>query len=215
MISVSARGLEHVLNRNAFYQQRCRELSVVLVLLLSVILFLLGLLVYAQVIAARPRYFATTPDARPIAVVRLDEPLYADPNAVIQWTSQAVLDLYSLDYVTWRRSLQNAADYFIPEGYKAFMQALKASTNLEAVKAKRQVVSASITGPVTIVRQGQLNPQAPYSWDLNIPLLVVYQNSEGEMLKQKGSVFAQVQRTSLLRYEAGIALTQLILQAET
>ena len=213
-MTVTARGLERVWVRNEFYRQAYRELCIALVLLLSVILFLSGLLVYQRVVSPKPYYFATTPDARPVQVVRLNQPLYEDPNAIIEWTSQAVIDLYSLDYVTWRRSLQNAADYFIPEGYKAFMHALKASTNLEAVKAKRQVVSAGIIDTVKISRQGQLTVGAPYTWDLELPVLVVYQNSTGEMLKQKGTVFARVQRTSLLRYEAGLALTQLILQAE-
>lgn len=211
---MTARGLERVWARNEFYRQMYRQLCIALIILLSFILFLIGLLVYQGVVSPKPYYFAARPDARPVRVVRLDQPLYEDPNAIIEWTSQAVIDLYSLDYVTWRSTLQNAADYFIPEGYKAFMRALKASTNLEAVKAKRQVVSATVTDSVKISRQGQLTVNDPYSWDLELPVLVVYQNSTGEMLKQKGTVFARVQRTSLLRYESGLALAQLILQAE-
>jgi hypothetical protein len=211
---VSTQALERVFNRNEFYRQGYKELCIILVILLSVILSLLGLVVYQQALAPRPYYFATTPDTRPIQVIRLDQPLYEDQNAVIQWTTQAVIELYSLDYVTWRQSLQNAADYFIPAGYQAFIHALKASTNLEAIKAKRQVVSASISDTVTITREGQLTPNVPYSWDINVPVLIVYQNSTGEIIKQKGTVFAKVERTSLLRYEAGLALSQLILQAE-
>lgn len=209
-----AHGLERVLTRNLFYEQAYQKLCIAVTLLLGVLFLLTCLITYKRVAWPKPVYFASSTDARPLQVVRLDQPYYEDPQAVLAWTTKAVIAIYSMDYVTWRQSLQNAADYFVPAGYQAFMRALKASTNLEAVTAKRQVVSASATGPATLVREGQVSPDVPYSWDLKIPLLVVYQNSENEIIKQSGTVMARVERVSLLRYKDGIALSQLILQAD-
>ncbi len=214
-LNPAPRGVEHVLMRNLFYEQAYRQLCIAVTLLLSMLLLLTCLITYQRIAWPKPLYFATSTDARPLPVVRLDKPYYDDPNLVLQWTTHAVIDIYSMDYVTWRQSLQNAADYFIPAGYQAFLHALKASTNMEAVKAKRQVVSASVTGPATVVRAGQLTVDVPYSWDVKIPLLVVYQNSENEIIKQSGTVFARVERVSLLRYKDGIALSQLILEADS
>jgi intracellular multiplication protein IcmL len=212
-LNPAAHGVERVLMRNLFYEQAYRRLCMAVFLLVVAILLLICLITYQRVAWPKPVYFATHADARPLAVVRLDQPYYEDPNTVVQWTVEAVLAIYSMDYVTWRQSLQNAADYFLPEGYQAFISALKASTNLEAVKAKRQVVSARVVGPATVVRAGQVEEGLPYSWDLKIPLLVVYQNSENEIIQQSGTVFARVERVSLLRYKDGLALSQLILQA--
>ncbi|HXH55170.1 MAG TPA: DotI/IcmL/TraM family protein, partial [Gammaproteobacteria bacterium] len=80
------------------------------------------------------------------------------------------------------------------------------------IKAKRQVVSALVTAAPKLNRQGQLSADVPYSWDLQMPLTIVYQNSEGEVIQQKGMVLMRVERASLLRYKEGLAIAQLVFQ---
>ncbi|HXH55101.1 MAG TPA: DotI/IcmL/TraM family protein, partial [Gammaproteobacteria bacterium] len=172
-------GLERVLARNQFYWENYRRLSKIFVLLLLLIFALSGFVFYQRVAWPKPKYFATTPDGRPISIVRLDAPLYTDPAFVLNWASSAILAIYALDYVTWRYTLQSIDSYFTPKGYQDFLAALKISTNLEAIKAKRQVVSALVTAAPKLNRQGQLSADVPYSWDLQMPLTIVYQNSEG------------------------------------
>lgn len=207
-------GLERVLIRNQFYWNNYRYLGLNIVLLLLLIFLLIGFALYQRAIWPKPKYFATTPNGRPILVVRLDEALYSDPTFVLKWAVEAVNAIYSLDYVTWRTVLQNAATYFTPKGYQDFLAALKASTNLEAVKEKRQVVSIVVTGDPTLVRQGQESSDLPYSWDLQMPVTVTYQNSENEVITQIGTILMSIERTSLLRHREGIAISQLVLQAQ-
>ncbi len=207
-------GLERVLIRNLFYVENYRRIGLIFVLLCILILALAGFVFYQRLVWPKPQYFATTPDGRPILVIRLDIPIYQDPNFVLNWASNAVKAIYSLDYVTWRTTLQNAEVYFTQKGYHDFLAALKASTNLEAIKAKRQVVSLDITAPPTVSRQGQLTPELPYSWDLQMQVTVTYQNSEQEMLKQIGTLLLRVERASLLRHQEGLAISQLVLQAQ-
>lgn len=211
---MGTQGLEGVLKRNQFYYQNYRLLRGVVVLLLLLLLSLLTFVFYQKSVWPKPKYFATTPDGVPIPVIRLDLPLYEDPTVVLNWVARSVVSIYSLDYVTWRKTLQDADVYFTPSGYQAFLNALKASTNLEAVKAKRQVVSAEITGAPQLRRQGQLSPTVPYSWDISMPVTLTYQNSENEVIKQVGTILVQVERTSLLRYKEGIAIAQLVLQTQ-
>lgn len=211
---MGAQGLEGVLKRNQFYYQNYRLLGGVIVLLMLLLLSLLTFVFYQKSVWPKPKYFATTPDGVPIPVIRLDLPLYEDPTVVLNWAARSVVSIYSLDYVTWRKTLQDADVYFTPSGYQAFLNALKASTNLEAVKAKRQVVSLEITGAPQLQRQGQLNPSVPYSWDISMPVTLTYQNSANEVIKQVGTILVQVERTSLLRYKEGIAIAQLVLQTQ-
>lgn len=206
-------GVERILIRNEFYQSSYRMLSLAFVLILACVLALIGLVFYQGTLAPKPKYFATTPSGLPIPVVRLDAPYYQDPAIVSAWAEQAVLTIYSLDYVTWRQSLQSVEGYFTTRGYEDFLKALKASTNLEAIKNKRQIVSATITGISKITRAGQINANEPYSWDIQMPVTITYQNSTGETIKQNGTVLMLVERTSLLRYKDGIAIEQLVLQA--
>ncbi len=206
-------GLERVLVRNEFYRENYRYLSLLVFWLIILAVVLIGLIVYQQATWPKPKYFATTADGRPIPVVRLDVPYYEDPTAVMGWCKEAVISIYSLDYVTFRNTLQAAEVYFTTRGYQDFLSALKASTNLEAIKAKRQVVSVVVTGPPELTREGQLNPEVPYSWDVKMPVTLTYQNSEEEVIKQDGIVLVQVERTSMLRHKEGIAISQLVLQA--
>lgn len=205
-------GLERVLARNQFYWENYRRLSVIFFLLLLLVIVLSGFVFYQRVAWPKPKYFAATPDGRPIAVVRLDVPLYEDVNVVLDWGAHAVTAIYSLDYVTWRYTLQSIDRYFTPKGYQDFLAALKVSTNLEAIKAKRQVVSATITAAPKLNRAGQLSADVPYSWDLQMPVTVTYQNSENEIIQQKGGVLMRVERASLLRYKEGLAIAQLVFQ---
>jgi intracellular multiplication protein IcmL len=208
-------GLEHVLARNQFYWENYRRLSMAFVLLLLLILVLSGFVFYQRVAWPTPKYFATTPDGRPIPIVRLDEPLYQDASVVLNWASHAVLGIYALDYVTWRYTLQSIDGYFTPKGYQDFLSALKVSTNLEAIKANRQVVSALITAPPKLNRAGQLSVDVPYSWDIEMAVTIVYQNSENEVIQQKGTILMRIERASLLRYKEGLAIAQLVLQTNT
>lgn len=210
---MSRHGIERILVRNEFYRSNYRMLALAFLLTLICILFLIGLVFYQQMVAPKPKYFATTPSGIPIPVVRLDVPYYQDPAIVSGWAEQAVMSVYSLDYVTWRQSLQGVEGYFTTRGYQDFLAALKASTNLEAVKNKKQVVSAAITGASKITRAGQINANEPYSWDIQIPVTITYQNSAGEVIKQVGMVLMLVERASLLRYKDGLAIEQLVLQA--
>jgi intracellular multiplication protein IcmL len=207
-------GLERVLIRNQFYWDNYKYLALATVFLLINLLLLMGFIGYQRMTWPTPKYFATFPDGRPIPVVRLNLAYYNDPITVLNWAKKAVETIYSLDYVTWRETLQDVEGYFTPEGYQAFLTALKISTNLDAIKAKQQVVSATVTALPTLIRQGQLNPNLPYSWDIQMPVTVIYQNSADEVINQNGTILMQVERASLLRHKEGIAIAQLVLQAK-
>lgn len=207
-------GLERVLVRNQFYWEAYRRLCILLLLLGILILGLFGFVIYQANTSLESRYFPTTPDGRVIEIVHLTLPLQT-PEFVLDWTVKAILDLYSFDYVTYRRDFQDAQSVFTHKGYVDFMKALVASTNLEAVKANKQVVFAELVGTPQVTRAGQLSKEEPYSWDLSIPLVVTYQNSENEVIKQKGVVLVKVERVSTLRYDAGIAIAQSVFQVES
>ena len=207
-------GLERVLVRNQFYWDNYKYLALTAIFLLLNLLLLAGFISYQRITWPKPKYFATTPDGRPIPVIRLDIPYYDDATPVLNWAKKAVGAIYSLDYVTWRKTLQDVEEYFTPEGYQEFLKALKASTNLEAVKTKRQIVSPTINAPPKLIRQGQLMDGVPYSWDVQTPVTITYQNSADEVILQHGTILMRIERASLLRHKEGVAIAQLVLQAQ-
>lgn len=208
-------GLEHVILRNHFYWESCRRVELAVVLLFVLIVGLFAFISYQSSTFPPPQYFATTPDGRPIPRITLNVPLQT-PATVIDWSEKAITKIYSLDFVNFRRTLQDAQIYFTLRGYLEFKQAFNASRNLEAVKENRQVVSAEIVGVTKLIREGQLTDSSPYSWNLEIPITVTYQNSnpDSTVIKQTGKALIRVERTTLVAHAEGIAIAQLILQAD-
>lgn len=205
-------GLESVITRNTVYRDWYRLLSIVLFGLVILIVLLIGLAVYQRVSFPTPKYFATTPDGRLLPIIRLDQPIYTDPVTVSEWFKKALIETYSIDFVTWRKRIQEAQQYFTLEGYQKFVQALQDSRNLEAVKELRQVVSIEIEQEPELLRQGQLTPTVPYSWDFKVPVLVTYQNSENNRIEQKGMILVRIERASFRMYRNGLAIKQLVLE---
>lgn len=204
-------GLERILIRNEYYFNSYRRLGIILALLLLLNVGLLGFIWYQWLTRPVPKYFPTLPDGIPITLVPFNKPIHST-EFVVNWAEKSVLALYSFDYVTYRKALQDSQNFFTVKGHAAFVKALYESTNLEAVKAKKQVVSAEIIGATKVVREGHISKDSPYSWDLLVPLEITYQNSENQMNKQRGTVVMRVDRGSTLRYPDGIAIGQLVFE---
>lgn len=208
-----AQGLEHVLKRNQFYWENYRRMGLVFLFLILNTLGLFGFILYQQSTFSTPKYIGTTPDGIPIPIIPLNYP-YQPTDFVLAWAVKAVKQIYSLDFVTWRKSIQDAEVYFTPKGYFDFMIALKESSNIQALIQRKQVVSASITSNPQLLRQGQIQSDLPYSWDLQIPVTVTYQNSNDEVITQVGVINMRVERESTLRHPEGLAIAQLVLVAK-
>jgi intracellular multiplication protein IcmL len=209
---VAKQGLEHIIIRNQFYYQNYRGIVLTMLLLFVILFGLLGFALYQRLTPPKPLYFATSPDGRPIPIIPLRESLYT-PDFVLEWAKKAVIATYSLDFVTYRQSLQEAQAYFTWKGHADFMEAYRQSNNLEAVKNRKQVVSAEIRGPGQVLSNG-LNENGIYAWKLTIPITFVYENSENELIRQVGTALLTIERDSLLRHAEGIAISQLVFQAQ-
>lgn len=205
-------GIEHILERNQFYYNNYRLLGFSLFLMFLLILALVSFAIYQGMTSPPPIYFATTPDGRPIPIIPLKEKLHS-ADFVLDWAKKAVIATYSLDFVTYRQSLQQAEVYFTWQGHMDFMEAYRISNNLDAIRERKQVVSAEIRGPGQVTSEG-LNEDGIYAWTLTIPVTFIYQNSEGEVIRQIGRTALKIQRDSLLRHPDGLAIAQLVFHAE-
>lgn len=205
-------GIEAVLKRDEFYWENYQKLCVAIVLLLSLIVGLLGFILYQYKTPPAPKYFATSPDGVPIVIVPLNIP-YQTPEFVLEWAKKAVVAIYAFDFMNYRKVLQDDDIYFTWVGHANFLNAYKASNNLEAVKTKKQVVSVEITGPGKILFSGFRRSEYIYSWELTFPGTFTYQNSENDIVKQSGNFLVTIERDSTLRHPEGIAIAQLVFEA--
>lgn len=197
--------------RNKFYKDGQRHVILALFLSILVSLILGFLLIYIIKNPPAPKYFATSINGRITPLFALNEPNQSD-SAVLQWANQAAIAAFTYNFVNWRSELQASSGFFTGEGWTQFQKALEQSNNLDAVRAKKLVVSAVATRAPVILQKGLL--QGVYSWRVQMPLLVTYQ-SASEFTQQNNVVTLLIMRVSTLNYPRGIGIAQFVVGPAT
>jgi intracellular multiplication protein IcmL len=195
-----------VMLRNNFYRDGQRKIILILLFSISVNIILAGLLAYLITHPPAPRYFATSINGRITPITALNAPNQSD-SAILQWANQAAIAAFSYNFVNYRSELIASSGFFTAEGWDQFISALAASNNLEAVKAKKLVVSAVATMAPVILQKGILNSR--YAWRIQMPILVTYQ-SASEFSQQNLVVTMLVTRVDPLNFPRGIGISQFV-----
>lgn len=192
--------------RNQFYRDGQRKM--VLILLISILanFILAALLLYLMTHPPLPKYFATSINGRITPLFPLDEPNQSD-SAVLQWANQAAIAAFTYNFVNYRSELQASSAFFTPEGWDQFLSALQSSNNLDAVKAKKLIVSAVATRAPVILQKGMLNGR--FSWRVQMPILITYQ-SASEFTQTNNYVTMLITRVSTLNSPRGIGIAQFV-----
>lgn len=197
--------------RNRFYKDGQRKTILALLIAIIVNLVLAALLIYMITHPPAPKYFATTVNGRITPLFPLDQPNQSD-SAVLQWANQAAIASFTYNFVNYRDELQASSGFFTAEGWDQFLSALQQSNNLDAVKAKKLIVSAVATRAPVILQKGILNGN--YSWKVQMPILVTYQ-SASEFTQQNNVVSMLITRVSTLNSPRGIGISQFVVAPAT
>ncbi|AWN75380.1 TPA: type IVB secretion system apparatus protein IcmL/DotI [Legionella anisa] len=192
--------------RNKFYKDSQRKVILALLIALIINIILAALLVYMITHPPAPKYFATSINGRITPLFPLNEPNQSD-SAVLQWANQAAIAAFTYNFVNYRDELQASSGFFTPEGWDQFLNALQQSNNLDAVKAKKLIVSAVATRAPIILQKGVLNGN--FSWRVQMPILVTYQ-SASEFTQQNNVVTMLITRVSTLNSPRGIGISQFV-----
>jgi len=192
--------------RNKFYKDSQHKVIFALLVAVAVNFVMASLLVYMITHPPAPKYFATSINGRITPLFPLNEPNQSD-SAVLQWANQAAIAAFTYNFVNYRDELQASSGFFTAEGWDQFLTALQQSNNLDAVKAKKLIVSAVATRAPIILQKGILNGN--YSWRVQMPILVTYQ-SASEFTQQNNVVTMLVTRVSTLNSPRGIGISQFV-----
>ena len=192
--------------RNRFYRDGQRKIVFILLLSMVVNLVLGSMLGYIVLNPPEPKYFATSINGRITPLIPLDKPNQSD-SAVLQWANQAAIASFTYNFVNYRTELQAASGFFTADGWSQFIAALQRSNNLDAVKAKKLVVSGVATRAPVILQKGILNGR--FSWRVQMPVLITYQ-SASEFSQQNSVVTMLITRVSTLNSPRGIGIAQFV-----
>lgn len=199
-------ALEAITLRNTFYRDGYRKIMLSLLIAVTMVAILALTLAYLVTHPPEPRYFATTVQGRIVPLVPLNQP-NTSTSALLQWANTASIAAYTYNFVNYRQELQAASEFFTPDGWRSFLDALKSSRNLEAVIDKKLIVSAVATGAPIVAWEGVLNGQ--YSWRVQMPMLITYQ-SPSNFSQQFVNVNMLITRISTLNSARGIGIAQFV-----
>lgn len=199
-------ALTAVTLRNNFYRDGQRKMILILLVSMLANFLLAAMLIYMITHPPAPKYFATSINGRITPLFPLNEPNQSD-SAVLQWANQAAIAAFTYNFVNYRTELQASSGFFTADGWDQFLTALQQSNNLDAVKAKKLIVSAVATRAPIILQKGILNGR--YAWRVQMPILVTYQ-SASEFSQQNNVVTMLITRVSTLNSPRGIGISQFV-----
>ncbi len=208
---------EMVMLRNYFYQDSYRKLMVVCLLLIGIVFLLFYALKYERNTIPSPVYFATTDDGIPIRIISLSQPNKSD-LALLEWASEAAVNVYTFNFVNYREALQDAREYFTRSGYQNFMAALKDSNNLNAVQARKLLVSAQVeaNGTSMILRSSKTEDSfrinGKYTWQVQIPMLLTYESGGTDKFLQHIMLTMTITRMSPLDSSSGLGIDSFVVR---
>lgn len=192
--------------RRDFYRdnfRRCQMLCLGLILLVIIETIAIIGMVNEPV---QVQYFATDPQGRIVKLQPLSQPVISQ-EAVLSWANQAIVSAYTYNFVSYRSQLQKLSDYFTPDGWKQFQDALTKTRNLQTVIAQQLVATAVATGAPVIEDQQVISGR--YSWKISMPVLVKYQSSS-KNYSQSLVVRIIVQRVPVYTNPKGVGIVQFI-----
>ena len=194
-----------VLNRNAFYRDGYRILlRISLVQTVVIALLVAGIVTLVMSMQTRQIYFATTSDGRIIDIVSLDQP-YRSQAEVIAWAAGTAQNVMRFDYNDYRQHLQQVSSEFTESGWTSFNKALKEANIIEALEARKLVLSMEIIAAPEIknafVRNGI------FTWYLEFPVTIKFDgvSPPGDI---HTTLVLQVVRVSTLQNPNGLSIEQ-------
>lgn len=197
-----------VVERNNFYKTSYRKLIMAFIISFIINIFLGGAYYYMVTHPVKPIYFAVTVNGRLLPVYPIDVPNQSDKE-VLEWAKEAAMAAFTYNYSNYRREFQASSDFFSPWGWTQFLGALKSSNNLDAIIAKKLIVSAQlgVSSSSMIKKQGIVGGH--YAWRVKIPLIVTYQSTM-EYSQTKTNVTLLIVRLSNLNSPSGIGIEQFV-----
>jgi intracellular multiplication protein IcmL len=194
-----------ILNRNAFYRDGYRLLLKISIIQAVVIaLLILGLVGLAMTMKPRLIYFATTSDGRIINIVPMNEP-YLTSAQVIAWSAATAQNVMKFGYNDYRDRLQQSSANFTATGWNSFNKALKDANFIDAIQARKLVVSMDINGAPEI--QSAFVHDGVYTWYVQFPVTIKF---DGDQPPQPiiTTLRMQIVRVSTLQNPDGISIEQ-------
>jgi intracellular multiplication protein IcmL len=161
---------------------------------------------YVWLNPVEPRYFFVDGKNPPRPVVALDSPIVSDTE-LLEWTVEAVLAPYNVDYQNYAVELNTASRRFTVKGWNTFANSYVAQGNFDELKRARLLCHAQAQRAAVIHQTGFAAGVLAYQ--VEVPVIEtcenVNQTSTSNLL-----ITALVVRTNSDDHPYGLAIDQLV-----
>lgn len=151
------------------------------------------------------QYFAAD-NGRFVPLVPQSQP-YRKTADVIQYARERVTRSFTLDFLNWRQQLEDVRPAYTKEGFKSFLEALKNSGVLEAVKEKRMNLTIT-AGTGVLTREGI--DGGVYQWVVEFPAEVRLEGQSTRLPAQRFLTTVRIERVPTVESVEGLGLGQLV-----
>ncbi|GAB0119835.1 DotI/IcmL/TraM family protein [Acidisoma sp. 7E03] len=153
-----------------------------------------------------PRYFFTDGKDAPRPVVALDSPI-VDDTQLLQWTVQAILAPYNVDYYNYPVELNTASRKFTLSGWNTFAQSFISRGNFDELKRARLLCHAQTERAALIHQTSYV--QGALAYQIQVPIVQTCENVN-QTSSNKLMITAVVIRTNADDHPDGLAIDQLV-----
>lgn len=202
----SALGM--VLLRNSFYRDSYKRVLVAVVMVVIINVILAMAIGYKVITPVSPNYFPATSDGRVIQKEAVSLPIYSN-SFVEQWAADSLMKAFQLDFIHWRAQMSESRKNFTPQGWKWFVDSLKASNNLNTLRGSDMVSTIRVISAPKVVRNMAID--GTYMWMVKMQVMLTYKNIN-RTINAPNTVTMIIVRQTAKDYPDRIAINNIIME---
>lgn len=104
-------------------------------------------------------------------------------KALLNWATIAVTASLTLDFLNYKKNLEDLKQYFTEIGYDNFIQALDSQGVIDTIVSKKLVLTAVPIGPAIIIEED--DQRGIHSWRIQVPVTISYLSASAEEKRYK------------------------------
>ncbi len=173
-------AIEIVRLRNNYYRDSYRFLMGAVLALIMLCVLMVVILFYLYTARPAPRYFATNIMGGLVEVQPLTSPTLSDA-ALLGWSARAATASFTQNYAQYQKQIEETKNtYFTTTGGQKFLQAIKASLNLQTILQGFFVVTAEVVQAPMVLQRGIITLESgtkAFAWQVKVPVRVQWRSS--------------------------------------
>jgi intracellular multiplication protein IcmL len=149
-------------------------------------------------------YFAVSASGKQIAINSLEE-INVSTRSLLNWAMVAATNAYTMDFVNYKKSLQQMSEFFTKDGYQSFTATLSSSGRLNDIIDNKLIATAVVVDSPIIISEGTsgLND---YFWKIQLPIAITYQGPSTDVYKQWLAINLLIKKVATSEAKQGIGI---------